>query len=164
MPETTLRSIGLLVLALLAFSCDQPESLTEDKKPFFPPFEYFPESQFYQVRFGQDHAEVENQLYLLGFEKIDSSGSATFTHRTDSIEFILPDNNTLTSFKLFLRAERYLNHQSELVEQFSSNASARNEANGFAVFKYETKTNEFKLTLFAQDYLLRLSFEQKPAK
>jgi hypothetical protein len=163
MPDR-LRSTGLLLLGLLVFSCNQPESSTGDKKPFFPPFEYFPEHQFYQVQFGQDYSEVEQQLYILGFEKIDSSGSATFTHRSDSIEFILPDHNTLTSFKLFLRADRYLNYKADLAEQFRASASSSNESDGFAVFKYETERNEFKLTLFVQDYLLRLSFEKKAEK
>lgn len=159
----------VLVSASLLFllSCGSADvgNDTETKVPDqFPAFDDFPDSLFYGVNFGQSVQETETELLSLNFELNDSSGSKYFVNKSDSTEFILPDKNKLTSFKVFLYSSHYLENKQLLLNRFEINASETSLSDEFSVFQFELDSVDFKLSVFAQSDYLRLNFEEKVSK
>jgi len=161
------RQILFLVLLLVLFSCGNSgsQSNNEIKPPDqFPAFDNFPDSLFYGINFRQSIQETEQELIALDFELNDSSGSKYFVCKKDSTEFILPDINKLSSFKIFVYSQTYLNHKEDLLNRFKTNSVSNNLSDEFSVFQYELDSVDFKLSVFAQEEYLRLSFEERLSK
>ena len=150
---------------LISCGNSETESGAETEAPDqFPAFDDFPDSLFYGVNFGQSNQETELELLTDGFELTDSSGSKYFLNKTDSTEFILPDRNKLTSFKVFLYSTRYITNKQALMNRFDISASESSLSNEFSVFQYELDSVDFKLSVFAQEDYLRLNFEERVSK
>ena len=157
--------ILFLILFSFLFSCGNTENENEIKEvEQFPAFDDFPDSIFYGVNFDQSIQETETELFALGFELNDSSGSKYFVNKNDSTEFILPDKNKLSSFKIFLYSNHYLTNKQLLLNRFEINASEGSLSDEFSVFQYDLDSVDFKLSVFAQSDYLRLSFEEKASK
>lgn len=149
------------------FSCgnNESENNQEIKTPDqFPAFDDFPDSLFFGINFGQSNQETQQELFVHGFVLTDSSGSKYFLNRSDSTEFILPDKNKVTSFKIFLYSMHYLANKQALLNRFDINASESSLSDEFSVFQYELDSVDFKLSVFAQSDYLRLSFEERLSK
>jgi len=165
-----LKKIGQVLISvslLFLLSCGGSESQnnTELKVPDqFPAFDDFPDSLFYGINFGQSIQETEQELIELGFDLNDSAGAKYFIQKNDSTEFILPDKNKLSSFKIFVYSQTYIKHKKDLLDRFKTSSVGNNLSDEFSVFQYELDNVDFKLSVFAQEEYLRLSFEERLSK
>ena len=153
-----------LIFIVLTVGCSDHQSPDEESHHSqFPAFAEFPHKSFYDITLGEAAPDVELKLTAIGFEKIDSSGSAHYLHRADSMEVILPDNPQVNAFRVFLRSVYYLDRRSDLHDWFAVQAIEIRAGNDFSVYRYRLGRAEYKLTVFSQSEYLRLSYEQKPS-
>jgi hypothetical protein len=155
-----------IIFIIMACACGDSDStqVTEVGDDPLYMFNDFPDSLFLGLYFDQPIEESRKNLEQNNFELIDSSGSWRYWNQQDSNEVILPEGESLHSFKLMMKSSEIIETMDLLHDLFKRNASSVQRSTDFTIYNYEQKTSTFKLSVFEQKDLIRLNFEEQMRK
>jgi len=161
-----IKRLLILFFGLVFTTCQSTNTneLVENNAPVFPFFEHFPKTQFNTLSLGENLPDVQQKLMHDEFTCIDSSGAYHYHQTKDSIRVIIPDKQTVSSFKVFLFAKKWLDKKNELIKFLETEAIQVEKSAVYYAFHYQTNALIFKLTLFIQINEPRLYFEEKIKK
>lgn len=157
----------ILVILLLAVLCScgrQSFTVTEAWDDPLYVFDDFPDSLFLGLYFDQKTEDARLNMEQNNFELIDSSGAWRYWNQEDSNEVILPATEHLHSFKLMMKSSEIFKSLEllHLLLERGSKTAQRNT--GFSIYTYDQKASSFKVSVFEQKDLIRLSFEEQMRK
>lgn len=135
------------------------ELISEETPALFPPFESFPENQFYTLAIGDSKESTTEKLKTLPIERIADEEVSYFNFPSDSTELIIPKTSMLTEFTVFLKGDFYLNKQEELIAFFEERANDNSITPTLSIFHFYDVESPFKLSFFQQSKFIRLRFE-----
>lgn len=159
------QAFSILLIVMMS-SCGNNGSTEVSAKGDDPlyMFKDFPDSLFLGLYFDQPTKDSRQNLEQNNFELIDSSGAWRYWNQEDSNEVILPATEHLHSFKLMMKSSEIFRSIDLLHDRFKRNASSAQRSADFSIYNYEQKTASFKLSVFEQQDLIRLNFEEQMRK
>lgn len=161
-----MKQVFLVLLAAMACSCGNTNSIVIPEAVDDPLYVFndFPDSLFLGLYFDQAIEDSRQNLEQNHFELIDSSGSWRYLNNQDSSEIILPSTEHLHSFKLIMKSAETFKSIELMHALFNRNASSAERNADFSIYSYEQKASSFKLSVFEQQDLIRLNFEEQVRK
>lgn len=156
-----MRRASFLII-LIAFACGSEPSHSEEtiegiEGKYFPGF---PGTHFQHVVLGSSLFVAKTTLEEKGYHPKDDQ-SNHYVNEQHETEVILPDSDLLYNFKVFFFAEEDINNVSEFKELFSTNAVEEHASEEFSIYKFNSISQEFSITLFQQADFIRLNYELK---
>jgi len=150
------RHFGFLFLILSVFSCGQvPEAEVENQENNGY-FGNFPDSPFLNLTFNE---EIDKQKALLiekGFQFDEENHGVD----QDEVEVFLGGDETLTSLKVLLFNQKQIDFESKT--QFFAGKSSKNSiSDHFATFEFDGNGQQYSLTMFMFEDMIRLNFRLK---
>lgn len=156
------------IISLILYSCsgndaveNQPntDQLPQDKTESpFPDFSNFPRDQFKTICLGETNDNLKIKIGNMPVEVIAEEEVSYFHFPADSTELILPGDQTLTEFKIFLKSRAYLQSSLQFKEFLGETAHEIVTDDQFPVYHYKTDKIDFKLTYFEQPTFIRMHF------
>lgn len=156
------RTVSILLISIVS-ACGSPDSIqiTEAGDDHLYMFNDFPDSLFLGLYFDQSIDDSRKNLEQNKFELIDSSGAWRYWNSEDSNEVILAATEHLHWFKLMMKSAESLKSTELMHTIFKQHAVSAQCSSDFSVYTYNQKTCSFKLSVFEQNDLIRLNFEEQ---
>lgn len=157
-----LRQITLLLLIPI-ISCTNTSKNDDvtSAQPSFPGFEDFPNSQYLQIRLGEELSSAENILFKKGFELQAETETKHYLRKSDGTEVIFQNGNTINNFRVFLKNDDFLSKKDEFLEFLAQKSSKRAENKNLVILTFDQNNPPFQLQYFSTKIYIRLKFESK---
>ena len=158
----TTKRIIVFLLFITAVACSSGSNSTNEEEKegavIFKQFANFPNQQFKNLELGQTNSSIESTIAIWQFEEMANAEVVYLYFPADSTKLILPKEQNLNEFKLFLYSKAYIEHEQEFRAFLAASATKITKHTHFPVFEFEINDLQFKLTYFLQSTYIRLHF------
>lgn len=156
--KSSRHSLIILLLSIIVIGCSQENNAVPNIR--FTNFSGFPKYIFKQIKLGEPTHNILTQIVSQPGKILYEDEYFHYRYASDSTEIIIPEQNTLLNFSLYLKGEQYLQYENELlnyIEQFAEHT----ESNGtLTILTYTELEKTFRITYFKQLNFIRLTINQ----
>ena len=150
----------LILLGWVAVLNGCTESLPQDEKEDkiqFEDFQNFPESPFIKLDFSQSVKDNQQDINQFDFVETDL---LVYTRASDSTSIIFEDEESLNTFKIYLKSRFYLSKNQLLFDYLAGKSTAFSGDKTFAEMTFSSTKIPFSLTYFTTTEFIRLSYSK----
>ncbi len=148
-----MRILSFLLLILFTFSCAQETDSAIEAEETQGYFGNFPDSPFLNISFNETINSQKELLMAHDFQFDEENRGIN----QENVEVFLGGDEKLTSLKVLFFNQKESDFESK-TQFFKENAIKNDISSHFATFEFETSKNDFSLSMFMFEGMIRLQY------